>query len=247
VPAPNRTDLRRSSDTKALRGGAYASPAPLSARAVRCRRKFLRFFPGGFSDETYLDWERDYKWESHERWQAVLTREKMQALILAGEFAQIARLAIRVEQQSRHSMIFSFEKMALRDAVRSEEGARTFATQLFDFLHGTRSPQERFESWCDAVGSLPRRQTRVLTWPLVTVFGFIAQPDRHIFLKPVVTRAAASAYGFSFEYRSRPNWTTYRSLLEFAEEIRRDQAELLPRDMLDLQSFIWVQGSDEYS
>ena len=36
--------------------------------AAACRRKFLRYFPGGFGDETYLDWERDYKWEAHERW-----------------------------------------------------------------------------------------------------------------------------------------------------------------------------------
>ena len=34
--------------------------------------------------------------------------------------------------------------------------------------------------------------------------------------------------------------------LEFADRIRRDQRDLAPRDMIDLQSFIWVQGSDEY-
>jgi hypothetical protein len=43
----------------------------------------------------------------------------------------------------------------------------------------------RFERWCEVIGSLPRKQTRVLTWPLVTVFGYIARPDRHMFLKPV--------------------------------------------------------------
>ena len=37
-----------------------AAPARRSAAgAERCRRKFLRFFPGGFRDETYLDWERN--------------------------------------------------------------------------------------------------------------------------------------------------------------------------------------------
>jgi hypothetical protein len=29
--------------------------------ALRCRKKFLRFFPEGFRDATYLDWERSYK------------------------------------------------------------------------------------------------------------------------------------------------------------------------------------------
>jgi hypothetical protein len=94
---------------------------------------------------------------------------------------------------------------------------------------------------------LPRRQTRVLTWTTATVFGFIAQPEKQIFLKPNVTRTAANAYGFDFKYNSRPSWEIYANLLEFAETIRDDQNDLQPRDMIDLQSFIWVIGSDEYA
>ena len=75
---------------------------------------------------------------------------------------------------------------------------------------------------------------------------FIAAPDAHIFLKPNVTRRAANEYGFDFVYHSRPQWETYASLLAFAEVIRRDLRDLRPRDMIDIQSFIWVQGSDEY-
>ena len=227
-------------------GGRLPPEGGLATAARRCRRKFLRFFPQGFNDPTYLDWERDYKWQTHERWQAVLNRDAMRYLVERYEFEQVAARAIRVEQQSRHSMIFSVEKMALRDAVRSAAGARAFAMGLYDFLHGAGTGQERFERWCDVVAALPRRQTRVLTWPLATVFGFIAQPERHLFLKPRVTQAAASAYGYDFDYRARPNWNTYASLLEFAATVERDQRDLRPRDMIDLQSFIWVQGSDEY-
>ena len=217
-----------------------------SAAALRCRRKFLKYFPGGFRDETYLDWERDYKAETHERWEAALGIDEFRRLLRAREFTEVAARAVRVEQRSRHSMIFSFEKMALRDAVRSPRGAERFARGLYDFLHGRGDDRARFDRWCEAVSGLPRRQTRVLTWPLVTVWGFIAQPGRHMFLKPNVTRGAAREYGFPFEYRSRPNWDTYSNLLAFAAQVRGDQRELHPRDMIDLQSFIWVQGSDEY-
>ncbi|HEX8288988.1 MAG TPA: hypothetical protein VF556_13380 [Pyrinomonadaceae bacterium] len=48
-------------------------------------------------------------------------------------------------------------------------------------------------------------------------------------------------------YNSKPSWETYKSLLEFAETIRLNLSDLNPRDMIDIQSFIWVQGSDEYS
>jgi hypothetical protein len=216
----------------------------LAPAAARCRRKFLRFFPQGFRDETYVDWERDYKWEAHERWAATLDGATFRRLLREGAHAEIAQRAVSIE--SRTNLLFSFEKMALRDAVRMPGGARAFAEGLHDFLHGRGGDQPRFERWCEVVAGLPRRQTRVLTWPLVTVFGFIAQPDRHIFLKPNVTRVAARAYEYDFTYVSRPNWETYASLLAFAERVRRDQRDLGPRDMIDLQSFIWVQGSDEY-
>lgn len=219
----------------------------LTAAARRCRRKFLEYFPDGYRDADYLDLERGYKFETHQRWDAALGPPEFRSLIKAGAWTEIAARAIRVEQRSRHSMIFSFEKMALRDAVRTPAGAHAFARGLFDLLHGRGPLSRRFERWIGVVAALPRRQTRVLTWPVLTVFGFIAQPDRHVFLKPTVTRRAALAYGFEFHYSSRPSWAVYEALLQFASRVRRDTADLGPRDMIDAQSFIWIQGSDEYT
>jgi hypothetical protein len=229
---------RRHKPIKAL-ATAHATPA-----ARRCRRKFLYYFPGGFRDETYLDWERNYKVAAHARWAAELGPSQMRALLRARQHDVIAARAVAIE--ARTNLLFSFEKMALRDAVRSPAGARAFAEGLTEFIHGGASLQRRFEDWCAVVAELPRRQTRVLTWPLVTVFGFIANPAEHMFCKPNVTRRAARAYDFEFAYASRPQFETYASLLDFAARVRRDQRALRPRDMIDLQSFIWVQGSDEY-
>jgi len=215
-----------------------------SSAALKCRRKFLRFFKRGFHDETYLDWERGYKWTAHERWDAVLAEPEFRRLLKTGRAEEIAAHAVRIE--SRTNLLFSFEKMALRDATKSAEGATAFAQGLFDLLHGTGSLKERFTRWIEVVATLPRRQTRVLTWPMVTVFGFIADPTIHVFLKPNVTKIAAQGYDFDFEYVPRPNWDTYESLLAFANHIQRDVRDLRPRDMIDIQSFIWVLGSDEY-
>ena len=135
-------------------------------------------------------------------------------------------------------------------ARRREDDCRSTRVRnraLYEFLHGADALQERFEAWVQTVDGLPRRQTRVLTWPLVTVFGFLAQPSRHIFVKPTVTRAAVEAYGYPLPYRSRPSWETYGSLLKFARILKQDLRDLRPRDMIDIQSFLWVQGSDEYS
>lgn len=221
-----------------------AKRATRSPGLRRCRAKFLHYFPKGFFDPTYLDWERGYKWTAHRRWQGDLEIDVFRAMLDKGQFLGIASRAIAIE--SRTNLLFSFEKMALRDAVKSEEGARAFAHGLFEFLHNKEDMETRFSRWCEVVMALPRRQTRVLTWPLVTVFGFIAQPALHMFLKPNVMRRGFERYGLTFDYRSRPNWASYRDLLKAARTIRRDLASMRPRDLIDIQSFLWVQGSDEY-
>ena len=216
-----------------------------SDRARRkCIRKFQYYFPGCYRGKKYQEWERNYKWEAHLMWEEKLNKIEFGNLLRAGEFTEIAKRAISIE--SKTNLLFSFEKMALRDAVKDPDFAKLFAKGLYDFLHGAKSLKERFENYRDMLAKLPVKQTRVLTWPVLTVFGFIAQPTEHIYLKPTVTKAAAKKYKFEFSYTSKPNWNTYEGLLSFAEQVRKDTAQFGPRDMIDLQSFIWVMGSDEY-
>ena len=215
------------------------------ARSIKCRRKFLRFFPKGFADEKYWHWERGYKWRAHERWLELLSKKQFEDLLQAENYTEIGSRALRT--LSGTNLIFSFESMALRDALKTEEGSELFAIGLYQFIYGNGSMPTKFRAWCDSVARLPKKQSRVLTHPVATVFGFLAKPGKHIFLKPTVTKRAAEAYGFDFHYTSKPSWETYSSLLEFAAVISDDLADLRPKDMIDIQSFIWVMGSDEYS
>ena len=219
-----------------------AKPAPGQAR--KCLKKFLYYFRNGYADAKYNAWEREYKWNAHLAFKEELNRKDFNRLLDAKEYRAVAAIAVRIE--SRTNLLFSFEKMALRDAVKTDEGARLFATGLFNYVYGSSSLKQRFEKFVEVIGELPRKQTRVLTWPLLTVFGFLANPKEHIFLKPRVTQKAAAAYGFNFKYRSKPNWETYNSLLSFAGQIKKDTESYRPKDYIDLQSFIWVMGSDEY-
>ena len=129
---------------------------------------------------------------------------------------------------------------------RTPEGSQIFAEKLYHYIYGEESMSARFEDFTNALGMLPRKQTRVQTWPLQTVFGFIACPSEHIFLKPRVTQAAARKYAYDFYYKSTPNWGSYETLLNFANEIRSNTLDLHPVDLIDIQSFMWVLGSEEY-
>jgi hypothetical protein len=211
---------------------------------LRARRKFLKFFPDGFQDQTYLDWERNYKWDAHEAWEERLADEMFRARLNQGDFPAVATDVVRIVSQT--NLLSSSDKTALRDAIRSPEGAQQFTEGLYDWLYGAGEDDVRFERWAGTVGALPRREARVLTWPVLTVFGLVARPYAHMFLKPAVTRRAAFELGFDFKYQSQPSWETYDSLLDFAREVKLDTRDLHPRDMIDVQSFIRVQGAEEY-
>jgi hypothetical protein len=229
---PEMINILRNSETDTVRA------------RKRCLKKFLYYFKKGYDDPKYISWEREYKQLAHQQFQDQLHKNAFRSLLEKKKFETIAEIAVKIE--SRTNLLFSFEKMALRDAVKSPEGAKAFAMGLFDYIYGDKPLKERFEAFVKLVETLPRKQTRVLTWPLVTVFGFIANPKEHMFLKPTVTKKAAVKYDYRFWYQSKPNWDTYQSLLQFADEVRKQTVTYHPKDYIDLQSFIWVLGSEEY-
>ncbi|HVF29511.1 MAG TPA: hypothetical protein VNA22_01020, partial [Pyrinomonadaceae bacterium] len=87
--------------------GTAARQKITSKGAEKSRRKFLRFFGKGFRDETYIAWERGYKWRAHERWNEMLGRTEYHRLLGAGEFDEIASRALR--SLSGTNLLFSFE------------------------------------------------------------------------------------------------------------------------------------------
>ncbi len=216
----------------------------ISRLQSRCLKKFLHYFPRGFYDDKYIAWERGYKWNAHLAWTEKLNNKELNALLADHNYPEVGRRATAIE--SKTNLLFSFEKMALRDGIKDTASAKIFAEGLNDYLYGRKSIEVRFEQFCQMISSLPVKQTRVLTWPIATVFGFIAQPSDHIYLKPTVTKNAAAKFGFDLKYHSQPGWAMYQRLLEFASEIREYTKKLKPRDMIDIQSFIWVLGSEEY-
>src|SRR3954471_22266239 len=92
---------------------------------IKCKKKFLYYFPKGFADAKYYAWERGYKWEAHLAWEKDLNKKEYERLLSEKQFSEIAFRAVRLETKT--NLLFSFEKMALRDAVKPAEGAKAFA------------------------------------------------------------------------------------------------------------------------
>jgi hypothetical protein len=80
----------------------------ITPEARRCRRKFLRFFPGGFQDETYLAWERDYKWNTNREWEPHAESGCLLSIAARSDYAEVALRAVRIE--ARTNLIFHLRR-----------------------------------------------------------------------------------------------------------------------------------------
>lgn len=141
-------------------------------------------------------------------------------------------------------MFLSFETMAITDALQNQQAAHRFLSALFTVLNSPVITEAVYQPFIDTVLDLPQEtgKSNVATWPVVTLLPFIAQPDRHMFLKPTNSQSAAEALAFDLRYQSQPNWKTYESLLEMGKVYFKEIEHLGPRDLMDVQSFLWLAG-----
>jgi hypothetical protein len=197
---------------------------------------FLRIFPKGFYDDRYLEEERDYKVDANELMLSKLDKKQFAAMIKAGDSDEICKNALKVVDKT--NLIFKNEKFALQDGLQNDEDKRQFATSLYELLYGRSAAPERFMHFARCLESINASK-----WTIQTYFPFIAFPDKHMFMKPTVTQLAADAFAFELNYKSDLNWNSYESLLKLSryvsEELAKYEDYLKPRDMIDVQSFVW--------
>ena len=120
------------------------------------------------------------------------------------------------------------------------------AEGLFELIHGRGDFGRRLENFTSILDRVPQRQTRLAKWPVATLFPFVAQPRRHMILKPNLMKRAAARLGFPLDYQSRPNASTYAALMSGVAWLWRQLEAWQPRDLIDIQGFLWVTSSDEY-
>jgi hypothetical protein len=208
---------------------------------IKSRHKFMKSFKSGFYDKNYKTWGRDLKWSAHEKWQEVLNKGLFRQLMADQNYEEIVARSMNIASVSH--LLSSSEEKALREGVKIQEGAELFAKGLYQLLYGTAGIDLRFGLWIESIEKL--HQEEALTWPVVTVFAFLAQPEIHAYYKPNVTENAAINYGFDFKYQPKPNWSGYQDYLKLCEQVKLDLEDLRPRDMIDIESFLSLQASGE--
>ena len=135
-----------------------------------------------------------------------------------------------------------YESSAFREGIRADEKAATrYLTALIEFIRsGPKRPT--FEVMVEALHGLPIEEgrARAATWPVLTLFPYMADPTRFMFLKPGATKECAERLRFDLKYESTLNWETYERLMVMSQGLLERLRPLGARDFIDVQSFVWV-------
>lgn len=208
--------------------------------------KFRHYFPKLFDDPNYLEEhgrERWYKWKVHEEFREKLGNGKGRKLVDSGNIDALTHLLLQIE--GHLNLLSPYEKMALKEGLADERAAMLFCQALFDVIESQKVTDETYNALISAVNGLPHEEgrARVATWPVLTLFPFIARPDCHMFLKPEVTKQCADRMLFDLNYKTDLNLATYKQLLRLSDALFDLLKPLGARDYIDIQSFIWVIGA----
>jgi hypothetical protein len=222
---------RRSSTTR------KKAPPPDVGTQAEAVARFVALFPGGFEDPVYLEEERNYKVEAAGMFSRLLSREIRMEALREQRVDALVDAALQIDAAT--NLVSPFEKAALRDGLKDPQGALRFFGALSALVDAGAPTEGHFEALAQAVEALPAGRGKVFTWPIVTMFPFLACPDRHLFVKPVATRNEAHRLRHDLAYDPAPNWATYASALSMAAKLQAELSSLGCRDMIDVQSFIY--------
>ena len=193
---------------------------------------FLTNYENGFEGETYKDRERNYKDKAHSLATELLGYELYKELLAKSDFDEIVKRALKIINAT--NLIFPNEKMALKDGLVTDEHKQSFSEILFDVLFDKENEQSNFERFALFLQNIGANK-----WTIVSYFQFFINPTEYIFIKPTITQKIAEISAYDIEYTSQLNWNTYSKVQQFSKYLKKNIENLQPKDMIDVQSFIW--------
>ena len=208
---------------------------------AQAKERFLEKFPGGFYGERLLQHERTYKEKLLQRWTELLGREATQELLRAEDYGQICDRAARFIRLQDLTFPSPFEKMAFANGMKVLADQRAFASALCDWKNPELPVERRLDPFAQVLRGMDCDK-----WPILTSFAFFSSPTTEVMIKPVNLQYAAELCRFEINYRPALNSLTYESVVRFYRCLWDKLVDLKPRDMIDVQSFIWCIDPSTY-
>jgi len=228
--------------TRRMVAREYPTGVTLNKAALEDLIKLFKDRYGTFESEEYIKDERGSKHSAVKYLAEKLDQAELKKLIDTNDFEEGKNRIKRVANIT--NMLNQFDKMPLLNAP-----ARGLINNFYDLLYGPDPFQKRFTRWVAFLSDIVSKTGKVKSgkWPLATYFLMLHQPQEYIFVKPTPYDEFLEATESNIQ-RQRPIIPTadfYEKLLKLGKQLLPELEPLGARDMIDVQSFIWVITYEE--
>lgn len=201
-------------------------------------RQFLEGAPLGFSDPEYLRRERNDKLAASTFCRQRLTPDAFSSVSSGGK-TDFLLADVKAALTMTNLIELRFERPDLLRKIDDPKNTKTYLEALGRSLDSQVDPSERLERFNDDLEPMGLKK-----WTYASYFLFLMEPDRCMFVKPTSIKLAAEIAQYPIEYEATPSAKVYRQILRFSEWLKgrleqQSRPELSPRDMIDVQGFIW--------
>ena len=191
---------------------------------------------GGFASPAFVKEEVHYKHQAVTLMHETLGADEMQRLMAAGQEDEIIQRLGKVGRKT--NLLFQTAPLEgdlniLHVEIRDKPA---FCRQVFDLLHGQSPSPERLAHYAAYVESqgYPNR------WTFPTYLLFLCHPESEMLVKPRITAWLFQYLGMAQKLSAHPTAESYQTILDIVEALKTALAEYHPRDMVDIQSLIWI-------
>ncbi len=189
-----------------------------------------------FEHPGFVDDEVVYKQETVKKAQVWLNRPELDRLIAEADYDTFLERLTKLSQDN--NLLWRRVPSSGDTAVLTHPtlDPPTFCTQIRNLLHGDRPSPDRLQTFADycTAHNLPNK------WPLPTYLLFIAHPQTELFVKPHTAEWFLKFMGQPETVTAPPTAVIYQIVREMAAELFQALRIYGVRDMVDVQSFIWV-------
>jgi len=193
-----------------------------------------------FEDSRFVEEEIDYKKRSIVKAKERLSKTVLKQAIDAGQFDDVVTALDDIGKDNNllWRSVPTSGDLAVLYQPSLDKGA--FCKSVFDLLYGKGVVEDRLDRYIGYLEgeNLPNK------WTFPTYFLFLLYPESEFFVKPA-TIARFLRLIEEPQLPSTPSGTDYGRLKSVMIEIMKTLEKYGPKDMVDIQSFVWVAAQSE--
>lgn len=196
---------------------------------------FLGKFPLGFQDPLFDREERRYKQRAIDSARVLLAADAYAGMSLNERFDAASRILSSTNIPHPNEGPIPFRDMQLQ--YRSE-----FCDGLHEMIHGSGPFEARFDLFVRSIHlTSADGRPRPGSWPTLTVFAALYDPQHHVAVKPTCFGQQARLLGRD-SVEQAPSGRSYLAHLQMAEMCgeKLSKVGLAPVDLMDVYTFIWL-------